>query len=108
MGRYLFVNWEGGGNTPPLVAIARRLIDRGHDVRVLSDACNEEEFSNIGARFVRWKRNYCRLDKTPESDLMRDWETSSPIALFKRACDRLMFGPAFAQAQDVIEELEHD
>jgi UDP:flavonoid glycosyltransferase YjiC (YdhE family) len=32
---YLFVTWEGGGNVPPVLGIARRLAARGHTVRGL-------------------------------------------------------------------------
>src|SRR5262245_56195294 len=33
--RFLVAHWEGGGNTPPMLAIVRRLVARGHEVRVL-------------------------------------------------------------------------
>jgi len=29
--------WDGGGNVPPELAVARRLVGRGHAVRVLGD-----------------------------------------------------------------------
>ena len=32
--RFLFVLWEGGGNVPPILGLARRLVERGHTVRV--------------------------------------------------------------------------
>ncbi len=28
--RFLFVLWEGDGNVPPLLGLARRLLERGH------------------------------------------------------------------------------
>jgi UDP:flavonoid glycosyltransferase YjiC (YdhE family) len=31
----LLVTWEGGGNVPPAVVLARTLVERGHDVQVL-------------------------------------------------------------------------
>src|SRR5262245_15502608 len=33
--RFLFAHWEGGANTPPMLAIVRRLVARGHEFRVL-------------------------------------------------------------------------
>ncbi len=36
---YLFVTFEGGGNVPPVLGLARRLAARGHDVRVLTEPC---------------------------------------------------------------------
>ena len=37
MARFLFAMWEGGGTVPPELAVARRLIARGHVVHVLGD-----------------------------------------------------------------------
>jgi ribonuclease BN (tRNA processing enzyme) len=36
-GRYLLVTWDGGGVLPPELGVARRLIARGHSVRMLAD-----------------------------------------------------------------------
>jgi UDP:flavonoid glycosyltransferase YjiC (YdhE family) len=36
--RILFVTWDGGGNVPPVLALAARLTARGHDVAVLGSA----------------------------------------------------------------------
>jgi hypothetical protein len=47
--RFLFAHWEGGGNTPPTVSMVRRLVARGHDLRVVGDGCNGEEFEAAGA-----------------------------------------------------------
>jgi hypothetical protein len=41
--RFLFAHFEGGGNTPPVCSIVRRLVARGHEVRVLGDLCNRVE-----------------------------------------------------------------
>src|SRR4051812_39146166 len=76
--RYLFTHFEGGGNTPPMLAIVRRLIARGHEVRVLGDDCNRNEVLDTGASFTPWKRAYNRPDKSVESDPLKDWEVSSP------------------------------
>jgi hypothetical protein len=35
--RLLLVTWDGGGNTPPELGLARRLVARGHGMRVLAD-----------------------------------------------------------------------
>jgi len=104
--RFLFAHWEGGGNTPPTLAIARRLVDRGHEVRVLSDFCNQEEVKATGASFFAWKRIPPRLDKSAASDPMKDWEVRSPLALIARVRDRIFVGPALAFATDLLEELD--
>jgi UDP:flavonoid glycosyltransferase YjiC (YdhE family) len=33
---FLFVTWNGGGNVPPTLSIARKLVARGHRVRVVA------------------------------------------------------------------------
>jgi hypothetical protein len=52
--RFLFAHFEGGGNTPPMLAIVRRLVARGHKVRVLNDFCNQTEVESEGASFTFW------------------------------------------------------
>lgn len=104
--RFLFTHWEGGGNTPPILAVVRRLVARGHEVRVLSDGCNQREAEAAGASFASWSRIPRRLDKSAESDPFKDWEVRSPLALIARLRDRLFVGPALAFAQDLLDELQ--
>jgi len=72
--RYLIAHWEGGGNTPPMLSVARRLLARGHQVRVISDPLNEDDVRAAGASFVSWTRAPHRSDKSIESDPLHDWE----------------------------------
>jgi len=104
--RFLFAHWEGGGNTPPMLAIVRRLVNRGHEVRVLSDLCNQTEVESTGASFASWTRLPQRSDKSAEGDPVKDWEVSFPPALLGRLRDRIFVGPALAYAQDLLEEFE--
>ena len=46
--RFLFAHWEGGSNTPPMLALVRHLRARGHAVRVLSDLCSRSEVESTG------------------------------------------------------------
>ena len=104
--RFLFAHWEGGGNTPPLLALARRLISRGHSVMVLSDPCNRGEVEAAGASFASWERAPARRDKLPSSDPLREWEAKGPPDVLRRLCDHLFVGTALARAQDVLAQLE--
>jgi MGT family glycosyltransferase len=102
---FLFAHWEGGGNTPPMLAVVRRLLARGHAVRVVSDPCNRSEVEAAGASFAPWTRAPHRADKSMDTDPLRDWEVKSPAAMIGRLRDRLFVGPALAHAQDVLDEV---
>ena len=103
--RFLFVDWEGGGNLPPALTVAHRLVERGHAVRFLGEPCNRQEIEATGSVFVSYVHAPHRDNKLPESDFIRDWEARTPFEAFARTRERLMFGQASAYAQDVLEEL---
>ena len=102
---FLFAHWEGGGNTPPMLAVVRRLLTSGHAVRVMSDPCNRDEVEAVGAAFSPWRRAPHRADKSANSDPLRDWEVKTPPALIGRLREYLFIGPSLAYAQDLLDEL---
>jgi UDP:flavonoid glycosyltransferase YjiC (YdhE family) len=77
MRRFLFVTWEGGGNVPPTLGLARRLVERGHTVRVISDPANEMEIRTAGCEFTPYTRAPHRLDKSASSTIARDYEATN-------------------------------
>ena len=52
MARILVVTWDGGGNVPPMLGIARELQCRGHQVRVLGHPQQREVVAATGLQFV--------------------------------------------------------
>ena len=100
---FLFVTWEGGGNVPPVLGIARRLVRRGHRVTVLTEPCLEPAVSEAGGRFRPFTRHFTRTDRT--ADIVRDWEAASPIGSLRRAFDNLMFGPAQTVAEETLRAI---
>jgi MGT family glycosyltransferase len=107
MSIFLITAWDGGGAVPPTMSLARALVERGHDVRVLGDPVLVPEIEAAGAQPVEWTRAPHRTERTAESDLFKDWEARTPFGAFARIRERLMFGPAADVARDVLEELEH-
>lgn len=106
MARYLFTTWEGGGHVQPMMLAARGLQERGHDVLLISDACNAPEAEAFGLPFRPWRHAPSRADKSAASDLLRDWEADNPAEGIQNLCGRLIAGPAALYARDVLEALD--
>jgi MGT family glycosyltransferase len=103
--QYLFALIDGGGNVPPELSAARRLVERGHSATVLAEDSVIEEVRETGADVRRWVRAPNRKDRRPEHDPCRDWECRYPWQLVDRLARRLIVGPAAAFAQDVSEAI---
>jgi UDP:flavonoid glycosyltransferase YjiC (YdhE family) len=101
---YLFVTWEGGGNIPPVLGLARRLSARGHAVRVLTEPCLEGVVRESGAEFIGFQRHFVRTDRT--EDIIGDWEPKTPIGALKRTLATVILGPAGIVAEETRRVLE--
>lgn len=100
---YLFVTWEGGGNVPPVLGVARRLAARGHTVRVLTEPCLEAAVRGAGAEFIAFTRHFTRT--AVGDDLMGDWQAKSPIGALKHNLDQVLLGPARIVAEETHRAL---
>src|SRR6185437_9875222 len=105
---FLLTTWEGGGNVTPALEVARKLISRGHRVRVMSEECNRFESRAAGAEFVSWKSAPNRNDRTPQSQTFCDWAAPTPQEGLMSVVRDIWCGPAHLYAQDVIEELKRE
>jgi MGT family glycosyltransferase len=103
--KFLFALWDGGGAVPPELGVARRLIDRGHDVRVIADPTLRDQVVATGAGFTPWDAAPHRTTGVASEDLVKDWEVRNPLAMLARVRDRLLAGPAAAVAADTAAEL---
>lgn len=104
--RFLFVIGEGGGNVPPQLGLTRALVSRGHDVRVLTEPCVEEDVRATGASYVSFTKAPHRSDRSRESDFVRDFDAKTPIGTLAAFRERVIFGPARAYAEDTMAEIE--
>lgn len=104
--RFLFVIGEGGGNVPPQLGLARKLVSRGHEVRVLTEPCVEEDVRAIGASYASFTKAPHRRDRSRETDFVRDFEARTPVGSLAAFRDRVIFGPAGAYAEDTLAEIE--
>jgi MGT family glycosyltransferase len=109
--RFLMTTWDGGGTTPPEFGVARRLLERGHQVHVLGDPTLAHDAEAAGCTFSPWVRAPHRATLDKEDDLLKDWELEEPIELVRRLRDQIMSGPASEFAADTtacIEALHPD
>jgi MGT family glycosyltransferase len=105
---FLLITWDGGGNTPPMQALAHELVERGHGVRVVGPSCRRESYERFGARFEPYRHAPDHDASSPQTDLVRDWEAHTPMGAFARARDNLMFGPAQRFASEVLAAVERE
>ena len=106
MSSFLIALAAGGGNVAPTLSVARALLDRGHEVRIITDPVLEPEVRSAGADFVSWTTAPHRFDLEPSSDPARDWEPRTPMGSLARSRDGYFCGPARAYADDVRAEIE--
>ncbi|MCW2985466.1 MAG: rebG 2, partial [Conexibacter sp.] len=105
MTKYLFTLWEGGGETPPILSLARALVARGHDVTVLGDDVLGPDIAATGATWVPWTTAPNKRSYSPDEDLARDWEAKTPLGAFRRFRDGIAFGPSARYARDTRAEI---
>jgi UDP:flavonoid glycosyltransferase YjiC (YdhE family) len=99
--------YDAGGGVPPQLAITRGLVSRGHDVRVLAHETLRGRVEERGAQLTPFRATLPGHDMTrPETDLVRDWEPSDPLEALSRFRDLVLFGPAAANAAEVLSVLD--
>ncbi len=103
--RFLLVMWEGGGTVPPELNVARRLIDRGHTVRVLGDPTIEPEARAAGCEFSPWTTAPHVTERTVQGAIVHDWEFKNPMSFIKHHLKAFITGPSSRWAADVDAEL---
>jgi MGT family glycosyltransferase len=108
MADVLMAGWEGGGNVPAFMTAIRRLVARGHRVRLLGDDAMRDDVIAAGGAFRPWRTAFNRPDRSVDSDQLRDWEANEPGGDLLRVLDVLMIGPAATYAEDTVDEIERE
>jgi MGT family glycosyltransferase len=91
-GRFLFVTWDGGGNTAPTYPLVRGLVARGHKVTILGQPTQAEAARALGATF------------TPLG--LPDWTPGKSFEEERDVALPLLFGPTVGEA--VLESIARD
>jgi MGT family glycosyltransferase len=99
---FLFLTIDGGGNIPPVLGLAKRLMKKGHTVTVLSEPCLETPVVSLGLNYISFREYFIRENR--KEDICRDWNDSifSKPAVFKN----VVFGPAKITVEETIRALE--
>jgi len=104
--RFLLVMWDGGGTVPPELGVARRLIARGHAVRVLADPTIEAEAHAAGCAFSPWTTAPHRTSRDRAHDIIKDYDGVGMMQLINKYMGEFLGGPAPRWAADTMAELE--
>jgi MGT family glycosyltransferase len=80
------------GNAPPQLAVTRRLVERGHEVRVLAHRAARARIESTGAEFVEFRLSRPDFDITHrETDSLRDWEARTRFGAGMRSLKNALF-----------------
>ena len=104
--RFLFVMWDGGGTVPPELAVARRLVGRGHSVRVPADPTIEQEACAVGCDFSPWTTAPHRTSRDRSHDILKDYEHTNPMKMMDAYLREFLAGPAPRWAADTAATLD--
>jgi MGT family glycosyltransferase len=96
MSRFLIVTWDGAGNLVPTLSLARRLVRRGHDVRVLGHPSVQARYDDHGWRFIPFRHTAAHNSSTAR-------EGAEDVAHIAR---NLWFGASIGR--DVQKELARE
>jgi len=103
---FLFALWAGGGNVPPQLTLARRLVDRGHRVRMLAPAVLRESIEAAGIQFEPYRTIPEHDESVREHSLVRDFEARWKVAALAASRDNLVAAMARPVSADVLATLE--
>ncbi len=106
--KILVAGWDSGGGVEAVQTVVRRAVRRGHQVRVLGTEGLRSRFESAGAGFSRYRYAPDNDTRQRDTDLLKEWEVRTPIGMFVRVRDWLMFGPAGLFCRDLTEELDRE
>jgi MGT family glycosyltransferase len=101
MKSYLFVTIDGGGNIPPVLGLAKRLLEKGNNVSVLAEPCLEVPIKSMGLGYFSFNRHYTRTNR--KEDICKDWN-AKPFE--KPVFENIIFGPAQIAIEETMEVLK--
>jgi UDP:flavonoid glycosyltransferase YjiC (YdhE family) len=104
----LLATMQGGGTVPPTMAVARRLVEHGHRVHVLSEPTVAAEAAAAGCSFTVWPTAPFADVTNRDRTTGRDWEVRTPAQVLRLVRDLtdFIFGAAGRYAADLLTTLD--
>ncbi len=94
---------DAGGTLPPMMGVAAALVRRGPEVLVLADPTAEDVARAAGCDYLPWQTAPQIGSVAEQTDMIREFETGSPLKRLRRVRERVMVGPAGFFARDVMD-----
>jgi UDP:flavonoid glycosyltransferase YjiC (YdhE family) len=98
--RYVFCTTPAQGHTVPLLALARRLVDQGHDVVFFTTSHYREQVAATGALFVPFAEEYDAHDLMVANP-KRESSSKRGVRGVKDDLRRIFIGPLPGQCRDL-------
>ena len=101
-GRFLLAIIDGGGTVPPALGLARSLVGRGHQVRVLADPTVAADAESAGCAFSPWREAPHFRSREEQTAVVAAFESRRPYRAIKAVRD--FAGPEMTRryARDVV------
>jgi MGT family glycosyltransferase len=99
--------FDGGGGTPPQLAVTRLLVERGHEVCVIGHRTLRDRVESRGAQLVEFRDTYPDFDTSrPETDHVADWAARTSFGSATRFRDRAIRAMTPGTARETVALLE--
>lgn len=103
--RIVLALWDGGGVVPPIMEVARRLVARGHVVRVIADPTIEAEALAAGCEFGPWVRAPHRTSRDRGADILRDYALGR-MEFLEKGLRPYFFAPGAEWTADILDAID--
>ncbi len=101
--RFLLAMIDGGGTVPPALGLARRLVGRGHQVRVLADPTVAADAEAAGCSFTPWRDAPHFTTREEQTAIIAAFEGRRPIRAIKAVRGFLGPGMTGRYAHEVVD-----
>lgn len=105
----LVVLWDGGGVVPPIMSVARRMVEHGYEVFALADPTVREEAEAAGCTFLPLVEAPHRTTRAREQDILTDYAIANKLKFFQDTFGGYFYRSGGGWMRDILRAIdEHD